>query len=454
MDTLPLSEIADMAGGSWQGAENPRIRRLSKDTRTILNGDLYLSLRGENHDGNQYAADAAAKGAAAVLVDDPAVIAKLPEGFPVIVVENSLTALHRLAAAWRDRLAIKVACITGSSGKTSTKEFTAAVLSARYRVVKTEGNLNNHIGLPLSILSASTADDAAVWEIGMNHPGEIAPLADLARPDLAIVTNIGVAHIEHLGSREAIAQEKGALVEAVGPNGSVILSAGDDFTEALAARSRARVVQAGLSGGTVTASEVTMDTDGCRFLLHAGGETLPARLPAPGLHMVNNALLAVAAGLEFGLSLEECAEGLAAARLTGGRLLRRIVHGVTVLDDTYNANPDSMEAALLTLGGLPAPGRRIAVLGRMGELGSHAEAGYRRVGQAAARTVNTLITVGPETAVLTAAAREAGLGEVHETPDTGAAASLLRQLTREGDLVLVKGSRGARMERVIQTFEN
>jgi len=170
--------------------------------------------------------------------------------------------------------------------------------------------------------------------------------------------------------------------------------------------------------------------------------------------MVNNALLAVAAGLEFGLSLEECAEGLAEARLTGGRLLRRIVHGVTVLDDTYNANPDSMEAALLTLGALPSPGRRFAVLGRMGELGSHAEAGYRRVGLAAARTVNTLIAVGSETAVLTAAAREAGLGEVHETPDTEAAASLLRQLTREGDLVLVKGSRGARMERVIQTFEN
>lgn len=454
MDPLALSEVADMARGSLAGSGNPRIRRISKDTRTLLDGDLYLALRGENHDGNQFVADAAARGAAAVLVDDPAVVARLPEGFPVVVVENSLRALHRLASAWRDRLAIKVACITGSSGKTSTKEFTAAVLSARYRVVKTEGNLNNHIGLPLSILSACSADDAAVWEIGMNHPGEIAPLADLARPDLAIVTNIGVAHIEHMGSREAIAREKGDLVAAVGPHGSVVLPTGDDFTDVLAARARGRVVQAGLSGGTVTASDITMDTDGCRFVLHAGGENLPARLPTPGRHMVSNALLAVAAGLEFGLSPEECVEGLASARLTGGRLLRRTIRGVTLLDDTYNANPDSMDAALATLGALPAAGRRIAVLGRMGELGTHAEAGYRRVGLAAARTANLLIAVGSETAPLTAAAREAGLGPVHETPDTGAAADLLRELAREGDLVLVKGSRGARMERVIQTFAN
>ncbi len=177
------------------------VRRISKDTRTLVPGDLYLALRGENHDGNLHAKDAAAKGAAAAILDR--VPSDVPVDFPIITVEDSLVALHNLAGAWRDRLALKVACITGSSGKTSTKEFTAAVLSARYRVVKTEGNLNNHIGLPLSILSASMSDDAAVWEIGMNHPGEIAPLAQLARPDLAIITNIGVAHIEYMGSREA-----------------------------------------------------------------------------------------------------------------------------------------------------------------------------------------------------------------------------------------------------------
>ena len=310
---------------------------------------------------------------------------------------TTLAALHRLAAAWRDRLALKVACVTGSSGKTSTKEFTAAVLSVRYRVVKTEGNLNNHIGLPLSILSASITDDAAVWEIGMNHPGEIAPLARLARPDLAIITNIGVAHIEYMGSREAIAAEKGALAEAVGSSGSVILSAEDDFASQIANRTAARVVPTGLSSGAVTASNIEMSAEGCRFTVHAGTETVAARVSAPGEHMVRNALLAVAAGLEFGLQLEECAEGLAAARLTGGRLTRRILRGVTVLDDTYNANPDSMDAALDTLGALPVAGRRIAVLGRMGELGEHAAAGYQRIGRNAARISDALIAVGPET---------------------------------------------------------
>lgn len=452
MDSLTLSEIADMCGGTLT-ASNPNVtvRRISKDTRTLVPGDLYLALRGENHDGNLHAKDAAAKGAAAAILDR--LPADLPADLPVIKVEDSLAALHLMAGAWRDRLALKVACITGSSGKTSTKEFTAAVLSARYRVIKTEGNLNNHIGLPLSILSASMSDDAAVWEIGMNHPGEIEPLAQLARPDMAIITNIGVAHIEYMGSREAIAQEKGMLAEAVGPHGSVILPAGDEFTASIAKRTRARVVEAGIAAGSVTASGITMTPEGSRFTLHALGETLAAQLPTPGEHMVRNALLAVAAGLEFGLSLEECVEGLASARLTGGRLSRKTIRGITVLDDTYNANPDSMEAALTTLGALRGTGgRRIAVLGRMGELGTHATSGYQRVGSRAASTIDTLIAVGPETTPMAETARAAGLREIHETATTDEAADILRHLARPGDIILVKGSRAARMERVIENF--
>ena len=454
MNALPLPEIAEMCGGSALGSNSQLIRTFSKDTRTLKPGDLYLALRGPNHDGNHHAPKAAELGAAAVLVDDAAVLDQLPSEFPAIVVRDSLEALQRLASSWRDRLALKVACITGSSGKTSTKEFVAAIFSARYQVVKTEGNLNNHIGLPLSILAASTADDAAVWEIGMNHPGEIAPLAALARPDLAIITNIGVAHMEHMGSREAIADEKGDLAEAVPSEGVVLLPAEDDFVERLASRARGRVIRAGFSSGSVTASDVQVTEDGVRFTLHAEEESLPARLAVPGRHMVANALLAVAAGLEFGVSIEECCEALATVRLTGGRLMRRQIRGITLWDDTYNANPDSMEAALQTLSALPTGGRRIAVLGGMGELGSHAGDGYRRVGRAAAQTVNTLIAVGPETGVLHDAAREAGLGDIHLAGDVDEAADLLRSLAHEGDVVLVKGSRGTRMERVIHTFEN
>ncbi len=451
MDSVTLREVADLCGGTLAGtAGGLTVRRISKDTRTLVPGDLYLALRGENHDGNTHAREAVAKGAAAAILDRPP--KDLPEGFPVILVDDSLAALHRMAAGWRDRLALKVVCITGSSGKTSTKEITAAVLAARYRVVKTEGNLNNHIGLPLSILSASRSDDVAVWEIGMNHAGEIAPLAELARPDLAIVTNIGVAHIEFLGSREAIAVEKGALVEAVGANGAVVLPTDDDFQEALAAKSRARVITAGFSGGDVSVSDFVMTEDGSRFTLKAGGEEVAATLPVPGEHMVRNALLAVATGLEFGLSLEECAEGLAGVRLAGGRLNRRVVRGCTILDDTYNANPDSMEAAVRTLVGMPVRGRRIAVLGKMGELGSHASEGYARVGRAAARGLDVLIAVGSETVPLTESARRDGLAEIHETSSVEEAALLLRNLAVDGDVVLVKGSRAARMERVIENF--
>jgi UDP-N-acetylmuramyl pentapeptide synthase len=195
-----------------------------------------------------------------------------------------------------------------------------------------------------------------------------------------------------------------------------------------------------------------MSAEGCRFGVRAGNETVRTSVSAPGEHMVRNALLAVAAGLELGLKLEECAEGLAAVRLTGGRLTRRILRGVTVLDDTYNANPDSMDAALDTLGALPVSGRRIAVLGRMGELGEHAAAGYQRVGRNAARIVDALIAVGPETIPLSETARAAGLKEVHATGDAAEAAGVLRQLAQEGDIVLVKGSRAARMERVIEAF--
>lgn len=451
MNPLSLEEVAALCGGVLRGGTGGMsVSGISKDTRTLVPGDLYVALRGENHDGNAHARAAAAKGAAGAILDRPQ--ADLPDGFPVIMVEDTLAALSRFAEAWRDRLAAKVVCLTGSSGKTSTKEFTAAVLSARFRVVKTEGNLNNHIGLPLSILSASESDDMAVWEIGMNHPGEIAPLAQIARPDIAIITNIGVAHIEFMGSREEIAREKAALVEAVHPDGAVVLPAEDDFKDFLAARSRARVIEAGLRSGTVTASGLTMDADGCRFTLHWEGETAAVRLPVPGEHMVRNAVLAVAAGLECGLGLDECAGALASARLSGGRLARRIVRGVIFFDDTYNANPDSMEAALRTLKAVPVRGRRIAVLGRMGELGDHASAGYQQVGRTASETLDVLIAVGAETVPLTETARGGGLREIYEISSPEEAAGILRSLAKEGDAVLVKGSRSAKMERVIENF--
>lgn len=452
MDPVPLNDVAAMAGAKIvSGDPATVITGVSKDTRTLQAGDLYLALRGENFDGNAFAAQALASGASAVLVDDPAVA--LPEGSPVLLAASGLDALSSMARAWRSRLNLRAICITGSNGKTSTKEFTAAVLGTRYTVVKTVGNLNNHIGVPLSILSASTADTAAVWEIGMNHAGEIAPLAALARPDGAIITNIGVAHIENLGSRDAIAQEKGMLAEAVAAGGFVVLPAEDDYAASLSARTKARVVMTGLSAGAVTADSISESAESCEFVVYFEGRSLPARLPCNGTHMVRNALLAIAGGIELGIPVEQAIEGLAASRLAAGRLQHRLIRGIGFLDDTYNANPDSMVAALSTLRALPGAGRRIAVLGRMGELGDYALTGYQRTGEAAAQHADILITVGAETAPMADAARAAGMRRIHEVADTASASLMLENLARKGDTVLVKGSRSARMETVIQLFD-
>jgi UDP-N-acetylmuramoyl-tripeptide--D-alanyl-D-alanine ligase len=284
----------------------------------------------------------------------------------------------------------------------------------------------------------------------MNHPGEIAALAKIAAPDVGIITNIGVAHIEFMGSREAIAQEKGALAEAIGPNGTVILNAEDEFRESIAARTRAKVLLAGTTDGEICAGEITQTAEGSEFTILEGAHRCRAQLPVPGMHMVQNALLAVAAGRVFGLSLEECAQGLASAPLTKARLQIKEINGVQFIDDSYNANPDSMKAALRTLVELDADGKRIAVLGQMGELGAEAERGHRDVGECAAELrIDHLIALDE---TIADAARKAGLEHVDLARSTTEAADLLGEIAGPGDLILIKGSRTARTERVIEEF--
>ena len=455
MDRIPLSQIAEMAGAKiLQGSPEVLVSSLSKDSRTIQLGDLYIALRGENFDGNAYAADALAGGAAGVLMDSAEAAHSIPSPHPVLLVENGLAALTRMAVAWRSKLKLKVVGITGSSGKTSTKDFTAAVIGSRLKVVKTAGNLNNHIGVPLSILSATSEDDVAVWEVGMNHPGEIAPLAELIKPDCVIITNIGVAHIEHMKSRDAIALEKGMLAESVNPSGAVILVSEDDKTESIARRSPAKVIRVGFNKGDLVAESLESDEKGTKFTITHQGKKYEVSIPVHGSHMVQNALLAIAAGLELGIPLPSAIKALSRAKLTDGRLEQKNLRGVLYLDDTYNANPDSMEAALQTLRQIKGQGRRIAVLGKMGELGSYAAEGYQRTGTAAGKWADILITVGKEASAIATSARKAGLGRIHEVEETSAAARMLEQLARPGDIVLVKGSRSARMETLFQHIPN
>ena len=450
MDATALQAIAAACGGVLLCGDGAAVvTNISKDTRTLRGGDLYWALQGESFDGHNFVAAAAESGAAGAVVSR--VPEDVPAGFALVKVNDTLAALQRLAAWYRDRLTARVVCLTGSNGKTSTKDFAAAVAATKFAVNKTEGNLNNHIGLPLTILSARKSDEVCVWEIGMNHAGEIEPLARLARPDIGIITNIGVAHIEFLGSREAIAQEKGMLGEVLTEGAVMVLPEWDEFTPSLAARTKARVVMAGETAG-LHAENLRPSTHGLDFDLVRGKERVAAHLPVTGEHMVRNALLAVSAGLELGLSLRECASGLASTKLSARRLACLDVRGITVLDDSYNANPDSMEAALHALRSLPGGGRRFAVLGRMGELGAYADEGYRRVGRAAAASMDVLIAVGPETDSMAEEAERSGAREVRRADDTSSAARLLREFARPGDAVVIKGSRAARMERVLEDF--
>jgi UDP-N-acetylmuramoyl-tripeptide--D-alanyl-D-alanine ligase len=453
MNPLPISDIAKFARASlFSGDGAVRIDRVSTDSRTLKRGELFVAVRGEKFDGHDFVESAAKSGAAGAIVESNWK-GTVPESFALIRAQDTLRAYQELAANYRRSLSLKVVAITGSNGKTSTKDFAAAVLGRGFRVTKTEGNFNNHVGLPRTILEATSRHEVAIWEIGMNHPGEIAALAPLAMPDVAIITNVGVAHIEFMGSREAIAAEKGALAEAVEAQGTVILNADDPFTKSMATRVRGKVLLAGTTAGAIRASEISQSESGTDFTILEGAHRCRAQLPVPGLHMVQNALLAVAAGRVFGLSLEDCAAGLVAAPLTKARLQIKEIHGVHFLDDSYNANPDSMKAALGTLIELDADGKRIAVLGEMKELGSESEHGHREVGEtAAALKVDHLITIGNVAATISRAAKRAGLGKSEAVRSTSEAAELLSQIAAPGDLVLIKGSRAARTEEVIEQF--
>jgi UDP-N-acetylmuramoyl-tripeptide--D-alanyl-D-alanine ligase len=453
MNPLSLDQMTEFAGAVRENGEGGRlITRLSTDSRTLQPGDLFVALRGVHFDGHKFVEQAVASGAVGALVENNWT-GRTSHSFALLRVADSLTAYQQIAARYRRSLGIKVVTITGSNGKTSTKDFTASVLARRLRVTKTEGNFNNHIGLPRTILEATTEDAVGVWEIGMNHPGEIAPLAALAEPDVAIITNVGIAHIEFMGSREAIAREKGDLAASLGVEGTLILNAGDEFAETIAQRTGARTILAGLERGDVQARDVVQTAAGAEFSIVEGAHFCRAVLPVPGLHMVQNALLAVAAGRIFGLSLEECAAGLTAAPLARARLQIKNIGGVQFIDDSYNANPDSTKAALRTLAELDTDGRRIAVLGQMSELGAESARGHEDVGRTAASLgIDQLIALGEDSAAIASAAQAAGLKDSRVVASAGEAAELLGTVTQTGDLVLVKGSRTARTEQVLEEF--
>lgn len=455
MEPLTLQQLALWTESGALTRSQKSAGRISIDSRKAGAGDVFIALRGERFDGHHFVADVASKGALAAIVDEAWTSAEISgdHNFELIRVPDTLLALQRLAFNYRRSLNAKVVGITGSSGKTSTKDFTFAVLSSRLKGWCTQGNLNNHIGVPLTLLCGSCEAQMAVVEMGMNHAGEIAPLAAMAKPDLGIITNVGVAHIEHLGSREAIAREKAALAQAVPREGLVILHEKDDYTPLISELCSSRVFTVGFDCGDLQITDFAAVSGGSRFGLVMEGHRVEVHLPVAGAHMALNAAMAAAAGLALDLPLEAAAEGLRLIQLSKGRMEARKIRGVDFLDDTYNANPDSTCAALRTLAQWPAEGSRIAVLGRMGELGTHAEDGHRQVGRVAAEGIDWVIAVGVEGRWIAEEARLSGAARVDHFVDVVEAAEALREDMKSGDIVLVKGSRSARMERVLEEVD-
>jgi len=449
-----LAELARDCGGRISGAHDVLIESVSTDTRTLGRGALFVAVRGESYDGHDYARDALARGAAALLVS------REPDatlGAPAIVVDDTVAALGRLAREHRARFSGPVIAITGSNGKTTTKELCARVLEAAgRRVRRTPGNLNNQIGLPLSVLALEPADEVLVVELGMNHEGEIDQLARIAEPTVGAITNIAPAHLGPLGSLAAIARAKGELYARIRPEGVAVVNADDPNCVEQSARFAGRKLRFAIGADAdVRARSVRSEAGAALYTLECRAGRTEIRMGAPGMHLVEDGLCAAAAALASGAlgsnAVSAITSGLQGFTGVPGRAaLRESPDGLRLLDDTYNANPHSVARALETLAQLRAGRQTIAVLGDMFELGDEAARLHAEVGRkVASGGIDVLVAVGSLSRNTAQAAREAGLSQVVDCDDPEAAAELVRKHARPGDVVLVKASRGMRLERVV-----
>jgi UDP-N-acetylmuramoyl-tripeptide--D-alanyl-D-alanine ligase len=456
--TLDLQDVVSATGATRRGragSEPLRFSRVSIDSRTITPGDLFFAIKGPRFDGHDFLADVAAKGALAAVVhrDAPA-----PEGLPLLQVADTTAALAALGQHRRRQAAIPVVAVTGSAGKTTTKEMTAALLARRGPVLKTEGNLNNQYGLPLTLLRLQPEHRHAVLELGMSAAGELRALSRLARPDVAVITMVAPVHLEFFASVDAIADAKAEILEGLGESGLAVLNGDDPRVRRVGEAFRARggkVAWFGRDRSYAASAENWRGTvHGMRFDLRLGGRAVDVALPLPGPHYLSNFLAAAAAAHHLGLSAEEIAAAAVEMRPASHRgQVLRLGANVTVLDDCYNSNPAAVEAAVAALD-MSAPGRRVAVLGDMLELGPTGPDLHREAGRKVAPRLQAMVGVGALAPHFLEGAREAGLPADALTafPDSAAAAAAVPSLVRPGDAVLVKGSRGVRMETIVEAI--
>lgn len=461
-ERIPHFSVSDIVaatrGRLLRGDKNGRCRGISTDTRTLEKGNLFVALRGENFDGGDYLQTAADRGASVVMIpmDRQERLASLPENLPVIGVADTLPAYGALAARWRENFAIPVIAITGSSGKTTTKEMVAAIASRRMNILKTEGNFNNQVGLPLTLFTLREDHRIAILEMGTNSPGEIAKLAAIAKPDIGLITNVGPAHLEGLGSLEAVAAEKASLWKVMDGRGAAIINQDDPQLAPFGDRWRGKSVSFGTGErADVTARNIeSAGGKGVRFDLVIAGVSSRVFLSTVGMHNIKNALAAAAATWAAGFARGEIADGLASFHPAPGRSeVRELANGAHLMIDTYNANPLSVAEALKTLQGLRGKGKAIAVLGDMLELGKTAETWHRATGTIVADgTFDTLFLKGSLVRHLADAAVTHGFAKDHiiffDDPDE--IVPRLGAMLQKDDWVLIKGSRKMKMETVAE----
>ena len=447
MKPISLFDIAAATRGTLLcGDANQTVTAICTDTRKITPGSLFVPLVGENFDAHDFIPDALAGGCIASLTGRR----DFPSEKALIYVENTLRALADLAAAYRQQFRLPLVAITGSVGKTTVKELTAAILETKLNVLKTEGNFNNEIGLPLTLFRLDDSHEVAVTEMGMSGFGEIDRLATIARPDIAVMTNIGLSHIEMLGSQENIYKAKAELFSHLNPEGTVILNGDDPILKAHKHEISQKTLTAGLSPDCdITATDICSLRDTVSFTVNYGTESVPVTLSFPGEHNVVNALLACGVGLSLGISLKEAATGLG-AYIPSDRHMQIIPCGdVTIINDCYNAAPASMEAGIKVLTGYE--GRKIAVLGDIKELGEFSDRAHRQVGEFVAKAgIDALFTLGENAKLIAEGAKAAGMdsGQIFTFDDIRLLNETLKSRLKSGDTLLIKASRAMALERV------
>lgn len=453
---ITLQDVLAGTGGALRGAAGPAaFRGVGIDSRTIGAGELFVAVRGEVHDGHRFLRDAVARGAVGAIVERGRAAEFDDRGSPVVLVEvdDTLRALGNLAAYWRGKFTLPVVGITGSVGKSSTKELAAAILGTRLRVLKSPKSYNNEFGLPLSVLMIRPETDVAILEMGTFGPGELAALSAIARQTIAVVTNVGHSHLERMGSQAGIARAKGELVAALPPGGVAVLNGDDPLVRGMAALTAARVITYGLGEHCDLRATDIVDHGlaGVTFTLRYAGESRTLeRAPLLGVHSVYTALAAAGTGIAVGLDFDAIARGLRDPHTPIRLVIAPGPRGSRIIDDSYNSSPASTLAALAILAGVPAA-RRLAVLGDMLELGSYEEEGHRTVGRRAAEVADVLLTIGPRARLIADEAVRAGMAEraVYRFDRKGDVTAWLRRELTGGDVALIKGSRGLALEEVV-----